>query len=69
MITYNQLIEKFKSVPVGAIINIDNANHTIITNIHDDCIFLVNSVDDNKSFHLFYDELDPLTDDFTIVGQ
>lgn len=68
MITYAQLVEKYKTVSEGTIIYIDNNKHTVITNIYDDCIFLVNSLDESKSFHLFYDELDPNTDDFTIVG-
>ena len=68
MITYAKLVRKFLSLPEGTTIIIDGCEHCVLTNIPDDCIFLVKSSDESKSFHLSYDELDPSTDDFTIVG-
>lgn len=67
-ITYVELVKKFESLPEGATIIIDGSEHRVLTNIHDDCVFLVKSDDESKSFHIFYDEIDPKTDDFTIVG-
>lgn len=69
MTTYENLVNKFEALAEGDIINIDGKDHKVITNIHDDVVFLTQVDDESKSFHLFYDELDPSTDDFVPVGK
>lgn len=66
--TFFELTQKYKSLQVGSIILIDNKNHRVIENHHDDVVFLAQQYDESKSFHLFYDEMNPETDDFTLIA-
>lgn len=66
--TYAQLVNEFKMLSENALIILDSAVYRVVTNHQDDHLFLCNVIDESKSFHLFYDELNPETDTFKLVG-
>lgn len=66
--TYAQLVNEFKSLSANEIIMIDSFAYRVVTNHHDDHLFLCNVTDESKSFHLFYNELNTETDTFKLLG-
>lgn len=72
MISQESLVKKYSLLNEGDVIAInENVDYPYIvyTNRRDDHLFLVAKNDESKSFHLFYDEIDPSQDDFQITGK
>ena len=72
MISQESLVKKYSALNEGdVIVLMDNVDYpyTVYTNRLDDHLFLVAKNDESKSFHLFYDEIDPSQDDFQITGK
>lgn len=65
--TYKDLVLKYLNLEVGNIIHIDRHDYIVIENHKHDVVFLAKSNDQSKSFHIFYQEMNPETDDFYIV--
>lgn len=65
--TYKELVEKYSTLEEGTIIHIDNKYYSVITNHIDDVVFLALASDHSKSFHIFYEEMNPETDNFYII--
>lgn len=64
--TYKNLVLKYLNLEVGNIIHIDRNDYIVIENHKHDVVFLA-QVNHDKSFHIFYQEMNPETDDFYIV--
>lgn len=67
MMTYKNLVLKYLNLEVGNIIHIDRNDYIVIENHKHDVVFLAQVNNQSKSFHIFYQEMNPETDDFYIV--
>ena len=65
--TYKELVEKYSALEEGTIIHIDRNDYIVIGNHKHDVVFLAQVNNQSKSFHIFYQEMNPETDDFHIV--
>lgn len=65
--TYKNLVLKYLNLEVGNIIHIDRNDYIVIENHKHDAVFLAQVNNQAKSFHIFYQEMNPETDDFHIV--
>lgn len=65
--TYKDLVNKYLNLEQGDIININGFDYIVIENVKHNALFLAHRGDHTRSFHLFYSEMNPETDNFYFI--